>query len=118
MSGEIKIVNLTPHDVTICIDHDKRITIPRSGTVARVATRKTKVSEIAIEDKKIPVYEIQYGNIEGLPEPQPGVIYIVSLLVLQAVRGSRSDVVAPDTSPDSAIRDNSGNIICVKGFTR
>lgn len=116
--SQVKFVNLTPHDVVLCPEPQSKIVIPKSGTVARVATRKTKVSEIAIEDKKIPVYEIQYGNIEGLPEPQPGVIYIVSLLVLQAVRGSRSDVVAPDTSPDSAIRDNSGNIICVKGFTR
>lgn len=116
--GQVKFVNLTPHDVKICPNPDIMITIPRSGAVARVATRKQKVAEFVIDNISVPVYEIAYGNVENLPEPQENTIYIVSLLVLQAVRNSRSDVVAPDTSPDSAVRDSQGNIVCVKGFTR
>jgi len=36
-------------------------------------------------------------------------------LVLQAAR-NRSDLVAPDTSPQGAVRDSNGRIIGVKAF--
>jgi len=60
-----------------------------------------------------------YGEIEGLPDPQPGVVYIVSMVVRQAAQAQgRTDVVSPDTSPQGAIRDEQGRIIAVRGFVR
>ena len=57
---------------------------------------------------------VLYGEVEGLPEPQPGVLYIVSMLVAQRVM--RADVVSPDSGP-TAIREN-GQIVAVRALNR
>jgi len=56
-------------------------------------------------------------NVEYCEHQEPIDYYIVSSLVAQAVKG-RNDVVSPDTSPASAVRDENGNIIGVKRFQR
>jgi hypothetical protein len=55
------------------------------------------------------------GAVEGLPAPQEGVVFIVSGMVLEALRGSgRSDVFAPGTGPtDGAVRNDKGQILGV-----
>jgi hypothetical protein len=66
----------------------------------------------------VPLVTTEYGEVEGLPAPQPGTIYIVSLVVLQALAGKRNDVVAPNTAPTplGAVRDSQGRIIGVRSF--
>jgi hypothetical protein len=108
----VRFVNLTPHPITIYITESEKLTIPPSGVVARVSAREEKVGSIG----DIPIVKTTFGQVEGLPAPQPGVIYIASLLVLQALRAAgiqRDDILAPNTSPSplGAIRDNSGNIV-------
>ncbi len=104
-------LNLTPHPLTIRTP-DGDINIAPSGDVARVAVQATPAGDL----DGIPVVKQTYGDIQGLPDPQPGVAYIVSGLVLAAVKaaGGRADVYAPDTSPDSAIRDDAGRIVAVR----
>lgn len=109
---KVKFVNLTPHPIVIAKETES-IVIPRSNIVARVEVTKEKVGEI----NEIPVYKNCYGNIENLPDPVEGIIYIVSTIVLQALKEKgikRSDVVSPDTT--NAVRDKDGNIIAVRGF--
>jgi hypothetical protein len=60
----------------------------------------------------IPIVRQHFGQIENLPEPTDGVIYITSSLVAQAAQ--RVDVVSPDTGP-TAIREN-GQIVAVRGL--
>jgi hypothetical protein len=55
------------------------------------------------------------GAVDGLPEPQDGVIFVVSGMVLDALGSTRPDVVAPDTGAD-AIRNEKGHIVAVMGF--
>lgn len=44
----------------------------------------------------LPVEEVVYGEIEGLPEPQEGTFYIVSgLVAAAAAREGRKDCLAP-----------------------
>lgn len=57
----------------------------------------------------VPIVRQTFGDVEGLPEPLHGTIYIVSGLVRSALGSSRPDVVAPDTGP-TAIRDEAGRI--------
>ena len=105
------LVNLTPHTITIFTDecgHD----IPSEG-VARVKTESRVVGDI----NGIPVVETTYGEIEGLPEPKDGTIYIVSGLVRAALNGTRDDVVSPDTGP-TAVRNDKGQIVGVTRLTR
>jgi hypothetical protein len=55
------------------------------------------------------------GAVEGLPEPRPGVVLVVSGFVAAALAGSgRADVVAPGTGPaDGAVRNAAGHVVAV-----
>jgi len=107
------VINLTPHNVVVRDENGREVTFPPSGTVARVTVQQTLDGDI----NGIPVLRNQYGAPEGLPDPQEGVWLIVSSLVLQAAT-DRSDLIAPDTSPQGVIRDESGRIVAVKRFVR
>jgi len=114
---EISLVNLTPHEVTVYSQDGQTpiLTIPPSGTVARV----TPIARIVGYLNGIPIRKVEYGDITGLPEPQENTVFIVSTVVLIAAKEKgldRRDLVSPDTNPDSCIRDSSGKIIGVKYF--
>ena len=108
----MKLVNLTPHALTLRTPEGIDITLPPSGTVARVGTTPGALREVA----GIPVSVAEatsYGEVQGLPEPAEGTIYIVSGLVLGRAFG-RADVFGPGTGPqDGAIRDDAGRVIAV-----
>jgi hypothetical protein len=110
----MKIINLTPHDVHIYDVDGKTViaTYPASGTVARVKSS----TEIVGKVNGIAIARTAFGEIEGLPDPQPGTKYIVSLLVLQAAGGKRDDLIGPDTGPGSVVRDENGQIVGVRRF--
>jgi len=122
LSGEPRMdtefVNLTPHTITVFDSSGKKclIEIPPSGQVARVATMAEEVGALPINGHDVPINRVTYGEVENLPEPQNGTIYIVSVLVLQALKGQRTDVMAPDTGPDSVVRDENGRIAGVRAF--
>ncbi len=96
--------NLTSH--SIC-EVTTGQTIPPSGVVARVKSSTIKIGEHA----SAPIYTSTFGEVEGLPKPEEGVIYIVSALTLNAV-ANRTDVVAPGNLQ----RDQDGNPIGCIGF--
>ena len=100
----MKFKNLTSH--SIC-EVTTGQTIPPSGVVARVKSSTVKVGEHA----SAPIYTSTFGEVEGLPEPEEGTIYIVSALTLNAV-ANRLDVVAPGNLQ----RDQDGNPIGCIGF--
>jgi hypothetical protein len=104
-------VNLTPHPITIRFDDGFEFVIPASGKVCRVSS--TPGSEIPDRPDHIPVYTSPiFGEVEGLPDPSPGTIYIVSMVAAARCVG-RADVVSPGTGPhDGAIREN-GQIVAV-----
>lgn len=97
-------INLCPYYIDYEVDGVREQLLP-SGTVARVAT--IPGIEVCVVDG-VPIYgATTFGEIEGLPEPVDGNIYIVSFLV--SGRAKRSDVVSPGTGlNDGAIRFQSG----------
>jgi hypothetical protein len=112
---QVKLVNLTPHEVVIYdVNNNVVLRVPPSGQVARVTTEERVIGAI----NGVPLVKTVYGEVQGLPEPEPGTVYIVSLLVLQAMAGRRSDLVAPNTSPTplGAVRDEQGRILGVRSF--
>ena len=115
-----KIVNLTPHDLVVYDEMgEEEITrLPRAGEMARVETQAKEVGEFSINGHSVPLVETSFGDVVNLPEEKDGTIYVVSILVVQAVRDLRDDVVAPDTGPASVVRDDGGNILGVRRFTR
>lgn len=105
----VKIVNLTPHEVTVVASNgDVMMKVPASGQVARCSVNRTTVGKL----NGIPVAKSVMGDVEGLPEPSEDTIYIVSRVVAEAMKGKRDDLVIPD----DAVRDGEGRIIGCKGF--
>ena len=103
-SNGVEFINLTPHDI-----HINDIVVKKSGTIARVQTSEESSGNIG----NVPVVIRRMGAPQGIPASKPGVIYIVSSMVLSALSGSgRKDVVAPDTGP-TAIRNDNGQISSV-----
>ena len=105
-----ELINLTPHPITIQPTGAPPVTIPVSGRIARLdSSQETDASVVGV-----PVVTTRFGRVIGLPDPEPGKLYIVSSLVAQHVR--RSDVLAPDTGP-TAIREG-GQIVAVTRLQR
>ena len=99
-----KFVNLTPHTINIT----NGAAYAASGQVARVANTHTPFDADGVAS-------IEWWEVTGLPEPQDGVLYIVSALVAQAAK--RYDVVSPASGHPNVVRVN-GQIVSVPGFVR
>ena len=108
----MKLVNLTPHSVTL-IGNERTLTVPPSGTVARCATDRRVVDTIVVDGVVIPVTATTMGDIEGLPPAEPGTLLIVSRVVAEAAR-ERTDLVIPDDT----VRDEQGRIIGCRALAR
>lgn len=107
------IKNLTPHAITIYAPD--RITVLQSVAPEGIFPRVSTTQEVVGEINKIPVQRVIYGDIDGLPNPEPDTIFIVSQMVLSALNGSRTDVFAPDTGK-GAVRDGEGRILGTTNF--
>lgn len=102
----LKFVNATPHPIVL---NDGRVFEP-SGILPRVSQEISEFDEngIAIQS---------FGEVEGLPKAEPGVVYIVSAMVLTAA-SDRNDLVAPATNHKDTKRNEKGHIISVPGFVK
>ncbi len=111
----MNIKNLTPHAIVIRPILGDDVTIHASGTVARVSSTPGKIAQ---RDDLFVGCRVAgpttYGEVEGLPEPADGVVYLVSAMVLVRLSG-RTDVFAPDTGA-GAIRNDKGQIVAVTGL--
>lgn len=107
------IINLTPHELAVYADDTVAVTIPPSGTVARVAMSREQAGALQLGIVNVPIYTTVLGAVEGLPDPQPGVTYVVSRVVLDAAR-DRDDLVVPD----DLVRDGAGRVVGCRAFAR
>jgi len=106
----VTLENCTPHEVVIIVtDNQEPIVIPPSGIIPRIKSETNNVGTI----NGIPIVKTRLSDVENMPAPKPNTIFIVSSFVAQALT-YRPDVVSPDTSPSSVIRDENGLIIGVK----
>lgn len=118
MTQQIKFRNLTPHDIVIYDAYKSQIlrTIPaekdENGKPIFIRVNQEFTDKDPIDG--IPVALTRYTDVAGLPDPEPGVYLIVSILVVQAMAGKRHDLLSPDTG-GGAVRDDKGQII---GTTR
>ncbi len=103
-------INLTPHALSLVDLNGVQVDIAPSGTIARVGTKETLQPDVIAG---MPVILREMGQVENLPPMQEGKAYLVSGMVLDALRGSgRSDVFAPDTGA-TAIRNEKSQVIAV-----
>ena len=108
----IKIVNLTPHDVTVVpADGADAVTFPASGQFARVREHLGDEVWVASQAGSVPLRQLTYGEqVDDLPDASPGVLYLVSRLTALSVR--RHDLVFPQ----GELRDDNGQIIGCRGL--
>lgn len=117
-----RFVNLTPHTISLFRvlgrseeDGWEIIDVEPTGTVARVMefqvdpNRGELPSVLGVRCVSTPAE----AGVYGLPDPVPGVAYLVSRMLARAVPG-RYDVFAPDTGPESAVRGDDGQIRYVR----
>ena len=127
-------VNLTPHEIAVeveVMDHDPvqiqnqnltvingrhfgpfaLLRVPPEPVSARVSTVEEVVGLSNAGGLIVTVSKHTFGQIEGLPEPKPDTIYIVSGMVRDALEG-RLDVLAPDTGK-TAVRNQQGQVAYV-----
>lgn len=107
-----RVINLTPHPLNLITDSGSVVTIPVSGELARVSQTRTLVGHIEIDGHPFPVHQSEFGDVTGLPDPVDGVVYVVSAIVANAVKGERDDC----RIVDDAVRDEDGRIIGVRGL--
>lgn len=104
-----KIINMTPHTITIVNEEGSLLMqIPSSG-VARVSSVETIVST----ELGFPETETTFGEVEGLPPQEEGTIVIVSRLVM-----SRCPERADLRVPGLQVRNAEGQVIGCKSLAR
>lgn len=100
---------MTPHALNVVCEDNNIMTIEPSGTVVRVSQKMELVADI----NGIPVYRSQYGELEGLPEPQVHTRYILSAMAAAAAKAAgREDIL----SPGELIRDENGQPVGCRGL--
>src|SRR5574343_221823 len=111
----MKFINLTPHTVKIELPDGTLYGILSEG-LARCGQIDTNPREAIIENVDsdcvaVRVFTRSYGTVEGLPDSKPGIGYIVSQIVAQALP-TRFDLFFPG----DLLRDENGNIIGCKNL--
>ena len=105
------LVNVTPH----ALNFNNGMVLKPSGTVARVSSTFQQVGEV----EGLPIFSTEYGEIEDLPESVADTFFIVSAIVLEAIKreGKRTDCLGPATFHKEVVRNEKGQIQSVPGFT-
>lgn len=100
-----KLINLTPHSITIVgADGAEIMTLPSAGN-ARLGENKIVDDTVITDDGVVPTGTISYATGKDIPEPQDDTFYIVSTLTALGVSG-REDFL----SPADFVRDENGRI--------
>ena len=103
------IKNLTPHVVNYVSENGNIISIEPEETPARCY--QSTVPDCVLDGFNIT--KSTFGKVENLPEQEDGIFYIVSRMVLSAC-SDRHDLLVPN----EIVRDDSGQIVGCKSFSR
>ena len=131
MNKNVNIQNLTEHDLRIRTEQNVKATTPLesdhvyvpSGLLARCEPIEVLIGYL----NGIPLYHTELGprycidaegnRTEGLPEPQAGVYYAVSMPVNQrAAQDGRKDIIGPNTGPKAGVIRDTGVPYAVISF--
>lgn len=105
--SNLRVVNLTPHMVSVIDQMGRSVDFQPSGQVARCTTRSVMVGTLGT----MTLWSSVFGAVTGLPEPVGGTFYLVSQVVRLALP-ERQDLV----SPGEIVRDADGKPVGCKGL--
>jgi len=108
MPEHLQIINLTDHTVIVGNKNEVKLILSPSGKIARCYM---KLENVGVVDG-IPLCRIRWEKATNLPPKRKGVMYLVSQIVFDNT--DRDDLLAPDTTKRSVIKDGQGNTIAVK----
>jgi hypothetical protein len=99
------LINKTPHQIILRHDSNSSVVCElQEGDVilnpelpeVRCKVNSVVTGTITLDGKDYPLEDTEFGDVENIPEPQPGVLYVVSLLAAQALaKVGRFDFVSP-----------------------
>lgn len=113
------MVNLTPHQIDIVLPSGSTVSIPPSGTVARIETIDEPAGSIMLPDGRvIPVTRTRYGALTGLDDLPEGEMAVVSRLVLDAARAAGHPAADRLLAPGPLVRDAEGRVVGCRGLAR
>ncbi len=105
------LANYTPHaTLTYRPDSAETIVLPQLGNAR---CQEEYIPAGTFDDGDLPVTLMRYGQVTGLPDPQPGTVYVVSQLVVNALP-ERVDLAFPA----GLVRDDEGTIIGFRYLAR
>ena len=114
MKNETRIVNCTPHDITLLDPAEANMGIPKvlgvikkSGIIARVLEDTHLLDRIEYDGLSLPITMQRVKTIMNLPDKQEGTYYIVSSKVALALKGERNDLLITG----GIRRDKRGNVL-------
>lgn len=83
----MKIINLTPHTVNIVDQTGNTIaTFPSEGNA-----RANQTEKLVGSVNGICLFSVEFGETVGLPEPEEGVKYVVSIITANAAKAAGRD---------------------------
>lgn len=102
------IINLNKHAVS-GVFNGEVVSFPacEQGKECRVSVTSKEVERVP----GMKCVETTYGEVQNVPEPQEGVVYIVNMIVLDRMP-HRKDLIAPDSGP-SAVRNEKSQVLHV-----
>ena len=104
----VTLLNATPHALNIVQSDGSTLTLEASGICPRRESSELVEQAIGL----IEITRQTLGHIEGLPDPVPGLYFIVSRLVASATE--REDLLVPGP----LVRDDQGRVVGCKGLSR
>lgn len=103
----VTVMNLTPHTVTV-LGGALPVVFEPEG-LARVSDDSSPAGEVL----GVPLVDVRFGDVVGLPAPDDGVVYLVARVVAVALP-DRADLVFPFDE----VRDAEGRILGVRALAR
>ena len=116
----MKLINLTSRTIRVYDEEGVNVLyeLPTSPPAISVDVTAEVLRTIGNSDV-VPAVRHQFRLTNELPTEKKNTVYVVGWAVLQAILEGgliRDDLVAPDPSRGSAVRDNHGQIVGVKRF--
>lgn len=107
-----RLVNLNPHEVTI-VRGEAAMRLPAAQIPARCRETLTPTGSFDLDGTTIPLYLSSFGDVEGLPDPQPDTWFVVSRPLAESMP-HRADLVVPAM----VVRNDGGQVVACRGLAR
>jgi len=115
----MRLVNLTPHPITLVGDKGE-VTLPPSGDVVRAREVREVLGTVEVDGAgSIPLLCVSYAEPDGLPKVlEPDTIYIVSALAAAAIKKYYPIAAEYFAVVGDPVRDSDGRVIGARALAR